>query len=132
MKVKAAGSVLAYNFEKEKLSALEAVCRKQGVRVKVVEPTDFNKPVGAMMGFDVPDYAGTDYEFEDEMMVLYNIAGSALDKFLKALRTAEISVPLKAVLTASNQGWIPAALAAELKEEHEMMRKTKTLKHDNN
>lgn len=129
MKVKTAGSVLAYNFGKEKLLELETVCRKQGVRVKVVEPIDFNKPVGAMMGFDIPDYTGTDYEFEDEMMVLYNLAGSALDKFLKALRVAEISVPLKAVLTASNQGWIPAALAAELKEEHEMMRKTKTPKH---
>ena len=129
MKVKTAGSILAYNFEKEKLLALETVCRKQGVRVKVVEPADFNKPVGAMMGFDIPAYTGTDYEFGDEMMVLYNLAGSALDKFLKALRAAEISVPLKAVLTASNQGWIPAALAAELKEEHEMMRKTKTPKH---
>lgn len=131
MKVKVAGSVLCYNFENEKLEALETVCRKQGVRVKMVEPTDFNKPVGAMMGFDVSDYTGTDCEFKDEMMVLYNLTGSALDKFLKALRAADISVPLKAVLTASNQGWIPAALAAELKEEHEQMNKTKTSKHDN-
>lgn len=121
MKVKTAGTVLCYNFENEKLESLETVCRKQGVRVKVVAPADFNKPVGAMMGFNIPDYTGTDYEFVDEMMVVYNLTGSSLDKFLKALRTAEISVPLKAILTASNQGWIPAALAAELKKEHEQM-----------
>ncbi len=129
MKVKTAGTVLCYNFENEKLSALETICRKQGVRVKVVEPADFNKPVGAMMGFDVADYTGTDYEFQDEILVIYNLNSSALDKFLKSLRAAEISVPLKAVLTSSNKGWLPAALAAELREEHEQMSKTKTPKH---
>lgn len=123
MKVKVTGSVLLYNFDEEKQDALKAVCQKQGIRVKSVLPEEFNKPIGAVMGFDIPDYTGTDYDFKDEMMVLYNLNGSALDKFLKALRSMEISVPLKAVLTASNQAWIPAALAIELKEEHKQMKK---------
>ena len=129
MKVKTAGTVIVYNFEGEKLAAMEIICRKQSIRVKSVSSADFNRPVGAMIGFDLPDYTGTDYEFDDEMMVLYNLSGSSLDKFLKALRNADVSVPLKAVLTASNQGWIPAALAAELKEEHEQMSKTQAPKH---
>lgn len=123
MKVKVTGSVILYNFDEEKRDALETVCQKQGIRIKSVLPEEFNKPIGAVMGFDIPDYSGTDYDFKDEMMVLYNLNGSALDKFLKVLRSMEISIPLKAVLTASNHAWIPAVLATELKEEHKRMKK---------
>ncbi len=124
MKVKTAGTVLAYNLTEEKRVALNTVCRKLGIRLKEVGKEDFDKPIGAMMGFSVgisSEADNSDVSFADEMLVLYNIAGTNLDKFLKALRAAEVTVTLKAVLTASNQGWLPHELCAELKKEHEQM-----------
>ena len=134
MKVKVAGSVLCYNFTSERLMLLEGVCRGLGIRVKNIKKEDFDKPLGAMVGFmntehspEGPDgHKMTEEElmnFEDEFMLLYNLNGTNLDQFLKAMRMAGISVPLKAVLTATNMEWYPAELCGELKKEHEQMQR---------
>ena len=48
---------------------------------------------------------------------------ASLDAALAALRGAKLSVPCKAVLTASNRGWTLDALIGELLREHEAMHK---------
>lgn len=126
MKVKTTGTVLSYNLTEQKMSSLEAVCRKLGIRIKSVPKDDFAKPIGALMGFTIEtgeelDVCAKSVDFDDEMLVLYNITGTGLDKFLKAIKQAEATVVLKAILTADNQSWLPCKLCEELKKEHEQM-----------
>ncbi len=125
MKVKVTGSVLCYNFENDKYSKLSAICKKYGIKIRMVEKEEFNLTVGQMMGFSNSEPMNPDFdiEFDDEMMILYNIVGSNLDKFLKAVKEQGISVPYKAVLTAANQRWFPAELVKELAKEHEKLKK---------
>ena len=75
------------------------------------------------MGFQVQNDGNTrNCDFDEEMMVVYNL-GSNLDKMLKKMREKEIEVPLKAMLTGTNQTWIPKDLMLELQEEHKQMNK---------
>lgn len=126
MKVKVTGTVLCYNIDDDKFAKLEKLCRTYGIKLRKVLDEDLQKTVGQVVGFaDLPhsseDVANTDAEFNDEMLVLYNISGSSLDRFLRGMKSGGVDIPYKAVLTKTNCGWLPAELCRELKKEHEQM-----------
>ena len=54
-------------------------------------------------------------------MVISGISGKKLDTLLNALRENGVKIPLKAVVTASNQSWTIKQLVKELSAEHERM-----------
>lgn len=53
----------------------------------------------------------------EEMLIFGGISSERLDVFLGVLKTAGISISLKAILTPYNIGWSPAQLFAELEKE---------------
>lgn len=118
------GTALCFNFEDEKFAETEKVCRKCGIRIKRVEKSDFDKPVGELCGFVglTPEEGPT--EFDNELMLISVFSGGDLNKLLKALHTAGIDIPLKAALTETNKTWLAAALCKQIKLEHEQMKKT--------
>ena len=129
MKVRTVGTVICYNFSEEKYSLTDNVCRKLGIRIKRPIKTAFSETVGNMAGLvydlnsdeplhELPDESTS---FEEEMMVMHNISGTSLDKFLKSLRDSGVDVPLKAVVTDTNKNWLPKDLAKEISKEHEML-----------
>lgn len=130
MKVSVAGAVRAFNLSKEKEAALRKICSRQGIKFKVVPPKEFGLPLNVLFGF-VPQGAASPGKeepeakeapfFQEEMLLMYQINGSAMDKFLRALRQAEVTIPLKAVLTPTNSTWLPQDLLQELQKEHEAM-----------
>ena len=123
MKVKTSGNVICFNFEKNKLLELNSICNKLGIKVREIPKDEYSKTVGELMGFQVQNDGNTrNCDFDEEMMVVYNL-GSNLDKMLKKMREKEIEVPLKAMLTGTNQTWIPKDLMLELQEEHKQMNK---------
>lgn len=127
MKVKVTGTVLAYNFTDANKILVEGICRGLGIRFKIIDKEDFDKPIGAMMGFVIPNGKPENSEelkeFSDELMVMNNLRGTFLDQFLKALMTQGAKVTLKAVLTATNQNWYPKDLAAQLMKEYDQIKK---------
>ncbi len=121
MKVSVAGAVRAFNLSQEKEAALRKICSRQGIKFKVVPPEEFGLPLNVLFGF-VPQGAVSPKEtpsFQEEMLLMYQLNGSAMDKFLRALRQAEVTIPLKAVLTPTNSTWLPQDLLQELQKEHE-------------
>lgn len=143
MKVQTIGSVLCFNFADETLSTLDILCRRLGIRLKPIAEEDFSKTVGALAGIEVPFIPGlsgpapdeaaadgtngtkdasTGSTFTGELMVLFNLNGSAMDQFLAAMRKNNIYVPYKCVLTPTNMNWKPADLFVELSKEHEAMK----------
>ncbi len=127
MKVSVAGAVRAFNLTKEKEAELSKICRQQGIKCKAVSPEDFTLPLNVLFGF-VPQKAKTEETkikeaplFSEEMLLMYQLNGSAMDKFLRALRQANVDIPLKAVLTPTNSTWLPQDLLQELQKEHEAM-----------
>ncbi len=123
MKVSVAGAVRAFNLSQEKEAALRKICSRQGIKFKVVPPEEFGLPLNVLFGF-VPQGAVSPKKtpsFQEEMLLMYQLNGSAMDKFLRALRQAEVTIPLKAVLTPTNSTWLPQDLLQELQKEHEAM-----------
>ncbi len=130
MKVSVAGAVRAFNLSQEKEAALRKICSRQGIKFKIVPPEEFGLPLNVLFGF-VPQGAVSPKEegqeakeahlFQEEMLLMYQLNGSAMDKFLRALRQAEVTIPLKAVLTPTNSTWLPQDLLQELQKEHEAM-----------
>ena len=51
-------------------------------------------------------------------LVLANFKDKDVDTLLDLLRQAQVSIPLKAVVTPSNRNWIFGDLLAHLQEEH--------------
>lgn len=52
-------------------------------------------------------------------LIMNGLDRSRLDSFLTRLRAGGVSIPLKAMVTPTNQGWTLAALLAELVQERE-------------
>ena len=123
MKVKTSGSIICFNFESEKFLGLSKICNNLGIRVREIPKEEYSKTVGELMGFQVENESNQrNCDFPEEMMVVYNL-GTNLDKLLRKMREREIDVPYKAMLTGTNQSWIPKDLVLELIEEHKQMNK---------
>ena len=59
--------------------------------------------------------------FEEEMLVMCPENERMLDQALMRMRKEKVQVPLKAVLTETNQSWTSVALHDEILIEHEKM-----------
>lgn len=131
-------TILLYNFtDKRRRNKVNTYCAMHGIRVRVVEKRSYEKPVLTLIDkeaevlFDgtsalsenVRTEDGQEVEqkdFADEMLLMCNV-GSQMNPFLSYLRKEKVIVPLKAVLTPTNQFWSSVELYTEIKKEHEQM-----------
>ena len=118
---------LLYNFQDEKLKMTKMVCMMMQVRFKEVALSEYNQPLGALLGLLDIDavtegYTGT--ELQEEMLLLHGFDGSKLQKFLTALQRVGVGrIDLKAMLTENNKTWSGLALYEELCQEREAFKK---------
>lgn len=105
-------------FGKE--TALAPIRRAMSVRkiaLRVVPPQDYDRSLAelasAKTGGETNGAA-----FDDPVLLFCGFSAARLDLALNGLRREGISVPLKAVLTASNRDWTAFALHDELAREH--------------
>ena len=134
-------TVLLYNFtDKRRRNKVNTFCAMHGIRVRTVEKEQYGKPVLALVDKEAEilfaeeekGLSGSDEEkpketlkrgqedFTDEMLVLCQV-GSKMNALLSYLRKEKVSVPLKAVLTPTNQFWDSVELYREIRKEHEQM-----------
>ena len=134
-------TVLLYNFtDKRRRNKVNTFCAMHGIRVRTVEKEQYGKPVLALVdkeaeilfaeaenGFSASDGEKPEEElkkeqadFTDEMLVMCQV-GSKMNTLLSYLRKEKVIVPLKAVLTPTNQFWDSVELYWEIRKEHEQM-----------
>ena len=113
--------ILLYNIkEEEKLTGIRLCALKQGVETVVVSPEDFSKPLKAVLGLESDssiDANAPKKPFEGEMLVMHALDNRQFNGFLDSLRSFDISVPLKAVVTDTNISWSSEMLHRELSSE---------------
>lgn len=107
---------------------LAAACEQAGLGLRLVAGADLQKTVAALCGLpgakeapQAPPKAGA--AAWPPALVLYGLQGEALERFLDRLRAAGVQIPLKAVVTPTNQAWRFAALLDELLREHSALDK---------
>lgn len=116
--------ILSYNLPAKHLSKLRMAAMKLGVRVRPVEKREYLQSLGSFTGLLGTFESVYDGEnFPEPMLVLCGFSQPMVNTFLTLLKATRLPpVPLKAVLTETNQGWNSLELHDELKQEHEALK----------
>lgn len=118
--------VLLYNIRGEKLTKIRFLLLKLGVAPRIVQPEDYGKPLGQLLGregFSSPaEDAPEDPAVPHEMLVMADLNPRQFNELLTGLRRSRIPVALKAVVTEHNIRWSSARLCREIAAEHAAMR----------
>lgn len=133
-------TVLCYNLKgTNKGRKIGMIFGFLGYKVRHVEKEEYQLPVGEVAegrtagksavetvaevteekSVEADENAGT--FFEEEMLVMCPENERMLDQALMRMRKEKVQVPLKAVLTETNQSWTSVALHDEILREHEKM-----------
>lgn len=130
--------LLVHFTDQEKRKKLTRALLPLGLRMKEVGREDYGKAVGVLAGqkgisqeeteqeegFSGPEPGAEgpiEQELSGELLIMAGLSGPRIDQVLRAIRKAGLSLPYKAVLTASNQSWNVWKLFQEIKEEHQRM-----------
>ena len=117
--MKNAGTVLLYNCSTPEFSKLKQIFAMLRLRMRVVEPDRYHVSLGELsQGKGEP---GERKEPLPEVMLVFcGLPKALLNQVLEVIRVAKLPpIPLKAVLTDSNQNWDTRQLYAELLKERE-------------
>lgn len=118
---------LVWNYDQSQpgWQALQATCQKAGLALKPVSNTEAGHNVGWLCGIPGASEAATllhlDPDSYPAALILNGLDRKQLDGFLKELNAGGVRIPLKAVVTATNQQWPLCELLAELCKERDAM-----------
>ena len=115
--------VLMYNIGNKKAAGIKLLCSTLGIGYRTVEPEDFGRPIGVLLGVSDSTENKDGSFFDDEMLYFSDIQGGMLDILLTQLRRRKLTVALKAIKTETNLGFTSCELAKELKAEREAIQK---------
>ncbi len=116
--------LIAACSDKDRRNKLTRALLPLRIRLKEISKEDYGKPIGFLAGLkelDPGELVWTGEELSGELLVMAGLSSQRVDQVLKAIRKSGLSIPYKAVLTASNQGWNVWELFQEIKKEHEQM-----------
>ena len=118
-------TILLFHIEdKIRLEKIRRALLPLKLRIKVVRPEEYCRPVGFLAG--APEISreqepedGERQEITEEMMVMAWLSSGRVDQVLRAFRRAGLArIDYKAVLTPRNRFWDCRRLYAELVREH--------------
>lgn len=121
--MKNAGTVLMYQCSGPEFSKLKQIFAMLRLRMRVVEPDRYHVPLEALArGEGEPGEPAE--PLTEPMLVFCGLGQALLNQVLEVIRLAKLPpIPLKAVLTESNQGWNTLELHGELLKEREAIGK---------
>ena len=116
--------ILSYNLPAKHLAKLRMAAMKLGVSVRPIEKREYLQSLGSFAGSLGTFESVYDGEsFPEPMLVLCGFSQPMVNTLLTLLKASRLPpIPLKAVLTETNQGWNSLELHDELQKEHAAMR----------
>ncbi len=115
-------AVIVYRLD-EYHDRISAIADKLKIKVITASENQAGEAVGFLAGYNGFASNGTSEISNVSCMIFSMLSGKQLDAVLAELRAQNVSVPYKAVITASNQSWSLKKLAEELVKEHNQMHK---------
>lgn len=111
-------TILSYNIGK-KAAKLEETATSLNMKHVPIPNDKAGETVGFLAGYNGFASNGTEISAEGECIIFSGITSKRLDVLLKAMRDRELDIPLKAVVTETNQRqsvkWLLQELAKERK-----------------
>lgn len=114
------GRIIAYK-QQENLNKLNKIADKLRIKLIIAEDSEAETPIGFFAGFDGFEKSEKVGEADNGCIIFSGLSGRQIDSVLAELRKAEVSIPLKAALTPSNQKWSIKKLVSELAKEREKL-----------
>lgn len=123
-------SIIAYLPAGRAMPELLTICMLQKLRCRLAGPEDFERTVEDLLlqrsgdGEESEPETGKEAGKEagkEPMLILCNLSGAAMNRFLSELRKRGQYVPLKASLTEINRTWKLSKLYRALCMEHQSM-----------
>ncbi|WP_075572851.1 DUF3783 domain-containing protein [Megasphaera coli] len=136
-------TILAVNFDEERLRLLKHVGLTAQAKVRAVGEDEKDKTVGELIGLTEEETAEISALAQDtiegtaipddaepvmkEAVILCGFDQAAAHEFLEAIKRGKVKyIPLKAMLTPNNVGWNIHTILYELQEEHEYFKKNRS------
>ena len=117
---------LLFNIsDTNKKRSIEKILSVLNIKFKEVSPNDQGQAIGYLTeveGFEHMERAVKN-PFHDEMLVLHDLSERKMGQFLQELRSAGLSIALKAVTTPTNRLWTCTELHSAVRTEHERIKK---------
>lgn len=115
--------VLAYGIVGDSLKYLLEASSKYNFTVRQVMPSELDITVSQLL--KVAQLSLEQYPLNcDRCILMANFDNSTMDKLLKYLKSKSVDIPLKSVLTPTNQGWSFNRLLKDLNLEHQKFSKS--------
>lgn len=116
--------VLSCGLSDAEKKKLDEIAKEAGVSHKAVGCDCGNEKIGYLCGFRGYSKATESATVADGKVCLIfsSIPKQSFTRLLSMLKSGGIIIPLKAIVTPTNQGWTLNDLIAELEREHEMMK----------
>lgn len=112
--------VIIYNLD-TLTGQIEKITSQMNIKLTVADKASAGEALGYLAGFGGFVSNGSSESADEGCMVFSGLSGKRLDALLAAFGKAEINVPYKAVITASNQSWSIKKLLGELVKEREKL-----------
>lgn len=111
-------NVLLFNLKEN--DKLLKVLDSLNIPYKHVERNDYTQSIAFLLNKDTKrNEISLTKPFEEEMMIMDIDNEKELDNFLLMIKTFEINIPLKAIVTENNLKWSPLFLHDELIKERQ-------------
>ena len=111
---------LGWNLSAGDRGKLDGMAPAFGMKVLPVSPADAGKTVAQLLG-EVETRSARTLVLEPgaypPAVVLANFKEKDVDTLLDLMKQAQVTIPLKAVVTSSNRSWVFGDLLAHLQEE---------------
>ena len=115
---------LLYNLQDN--TVLKNTLAMMNVECIDVNYTEYNKPLGTLLGLDNNNINNNTIDFKDEMIIMYEFNNVQLDALLSLFKINNIKIPLKAIVTETNINWSSLQIRNELIKEHMYMQKKRS------
>ena len=113
--------VLGWNLSPADRGKLDGMAPAFGMKVLPVSPSDAGKTVAQLLG-EVETKSARTLVLEPgaypPAVVLANFKERDVDTLLDLMKQAQVTVPLKAMVTPTSRNWVFGDLLAHLQEEH--------------
>lgn len=117
--------ILIYNVtDSDRLAIIRITAFRLGLVLKEIEKEQYSLPLGYLAGVNGIDGTAIDEDgdFDDEMLVMCDLDRAELNELIDSLRSENVIIPLKAMLTETNAKWSSLRLHREISAEHEAMK----------
>ena len=100
--------------------AILNLAQRMHIRTVSVSPNDYQKSIGQLAGFSdqTATHTSDGTGLDGSMLIFCNVKERHQNQILEKLRTMDVSITYKAILTPTNRHWTVFQLYDELHREH--------------